>query len=602
MASVRRVGFSRDLARLFGAGTVAGLGEGQLLDRFAVDGDEVAFEALVARHGPMVLGVCRRSLRDEHAAEDAFQATFLVLARKAGTLRRPDRLGPWLHGVARKVSARSRAVAARREAREARAGVPDAVDLPPDADLQRRAVAAAIHDEIARLPESYRAPIVLCSLQGLSHDEAARHLAWPVGTVRGRLARARALLKSRLARRGFGLAAGGLATELSSASAAVSPAFIAATAALAASARLGSAGMIPAAVSFLSHGVLSAMYYDKLIKLAALGAMALGLSAAGAGVLAEQGPPAPEPTPPAVKAISKTAEATKDQPKLGVAGQSDSATNASVIAGADDESKATALDEAKIELEILEVGVQDARERMDLALRSLRSFSERPEVLHDKIKEPKPGISPVELENLENANNLIIEDIQRIESERRNNAIALERMFRDSKNKFHNFSLEFARRKREVAALEERLASSRTTDRPIQLSPPRKIRPGDLIHVELREEPPGLPSSANVLVKGDGTIHLGFYGEIPVAGLTRHAAKERIVIHLKKFMNDEMLGLSITRPDTTKQAIKPADSGRVFVDNLSESPPSRGVGNYDNIEERLDRIERILQTRSAKDR
>lgn len=188
--------------RVFRLGTVAGLGEPELLARFVASRDEAAFTALVTRHGPMVLGVCRRLLRDERDVEDAFQATFFVLARRAGAIRDGDRLAGWLHGVARRVARRAQALAARRAARERLGEDLDghlASSTGPGLDDLR----GVLDDELACLPESQRAPLVLCYLQGLTHDEAAARLGWPVGTVRSRMARGRDRLRGRLARRGF---------------------------------------------------------------------------------------------------------------------------------------------------------------------------------------------------------------------------------------------------------------------------------------------------------------------------------------------------------------------------------------------------------------
>ena len=156
----------------WGAGRPRAWRTGQLLERFAADRDEAAFEALVTRHGPMVLGTCRRMLADPHDVEDAFQATFLVLARKAGSIRDGDRLGPWLHGVARRVAPGPGPWPRRRNARERPGGEEPAVE-PPDA-LEAVEVRAALDEELARLPEKYRAPLVLCYLEGLTHDEAAQ--------------------------------------------------------------------------------------------------------------------------------------------------------------------------------------------------------------------------------------------------------------------------------------------------------------------------------------------------------------------------------------------------------------------------------------------
>ncbi len=194
---------ARDVVRLYEAGTVSGLSEAQMLDRFLVSRDEAAFEGLVARHGPMVLSVCRKTLRDDHLAEDAFQATFLLLAKKARTVRGRDTLGPWLHRVAFRVAVRSAKAETKRKAKETSS--PEVVEFAPSKSADDRLAQEGrrlLHEEVAGLPEKYRAPVVLCYLQGQTHDEAAKALKWPIGSVKGRLARARDLLRDRLARRG----------------------------------------------------------------------------------------------------------------------------------------------------------------------------------------------------------------------------------------------------------------------------------------------------------------------------------------------------------------------------------------------------------------
>ena len=175
---------------LFAVGTIAGLTDAELLERFASRGGEeaeMAFAALLARHGPMVLSVCRGLLRDRHDSEDAFQATFLVLARKAGSLRRPDQLAPWLYGVAHRASRQVKAANHRRRLREREAAMlGNKRGAEPDCGGAGPVSAEAIevlHAEIERLPERYRTAIVLCGLGGLTHEEAARRLSRPVGTV-----------------------------------------------------------------------------------------------------------------------------------------------------------------------------------------------------------------------------------------------------------------------------------------------------------------------------------------------------------------------------------------------------------------------------------
>lgn len=203
MATGSRRQAAHGIGVLFGTGTLRSLSDGQLLARVKwapTESAHAAFTALVERHAPMVFRVCRDILRDTDDAQDAFQATFLVLVREAAKVRRPDSVGSWLHGVATRISLRARADAARRRAHERRKGelttertrATDGGDVEP-----------VLHEELRRLPEKYRAPIVLCYMEGLTHDEAAAHLGWPVGTVRGRLARARDLLRARLTRRGL---------------------------------------------------------------------------------------------------------------------------------------------------------------------------------------------------------------------------------------------------------------------------------------------------------------------------------------------------------------------------------------------------------------
>lgn len=193
---------------LFTGGTLAGLGEGELLDRFIGARDEPAFEELVARHGSMVLAVCRRWLADPEDVEDAFQAAFLVLVRKAGSLHDRQSVGPWLYGVSHRVARQARASELRRKEREMRIvehrahSSPSAGQDPSD-ELAGREFIGAVEAEILRLPEKHRSAAVLCLVQGQSHEAAARALGWPLGTLKTRIAEARATLACRLSRRGL---------------------------------------------------------------------------------------------------------------------------------------------------------------------------------------------------------------------------------------------------------------------------------------------------------------------------------------------------------------------------------------------------------------
>jgi RNA polymerase sigma factor (sigma-70 family) len=187
------------------------VGDGQLLARFVAQRDELAelaFGTLVRRHGPMVLHVCRQVLGDYHAAEDAFQATFLILARRAGSLRRPELLWNWLYGVALRTAREVRMREHRRRRREkpateGRGEPPSDGAERPDATLACREEFAALHEEVCRLPETERAAVVLCSLEGLTYQEAALRLCCPVGTIGVRFSRARERLRLRLTRRGL---------------------------------------------------------------------------------------------------------------------------------------------------------------------------------------------------------------------------------------------------------------------------------------------------------------------------------------------------------------------------------------------------------------
>jgi RNA polymerase sigma factor (sigma-70 family) len=204
-----------------------------LLARFLSRRDGPAFAALVARHGPMVLRLCQRVLGDPHAAEDAFQAAFLVLARQAASIRRPQALAAWLHGDAYRVALKARAARARRRCQQLPASDLAPPDRHPDplAALTARELLSVLDEEVQRLPEVYRLPVLLCCLEGRTQEEAARQLGWTPGSLQGRLERGRRVLRSRLTRRGLSLAAALLATSPGAGTAAAVPAaLVAATA------------------------------------------------------------------------------------------------------------------------------------------------------------------------------------------------------------------------------------------------------------------------------------------------------------------------------------------------------------------------------------
>jgi RNA polymerase sigma factor (sigma-70 family) len=181
------------LRTLAGASGADADADGPLLERFTVRRDEAAFEALLRRHGPLVLGVCRRVLQNSHDADDAFQATFLVLARKAAALDKSGSVANWLYTVAYHIALRARADATRRRAQERE--LPAMPTTEPSADALWRDLRPVLDEELNRLPEKHRAPVVLCYLEGKTNVEAARLLGWTKGTVSGRLARAREVLQ-----------------------------------------------------------------------------------------------------------------------------------------------------------------------------------------------------------------------------------------------------------------------------------------------------------------------------------------------------------------------------------------------------------------------
>jgi RNA polymerase sigma factor (sigma-70 family) len=296
------------LHRLAAVHSAARLPDQALLERFLADHDETAFTALVERHGPMVLGVCRRVLRDAHHAEDACQAVFLVLARRAGSIRNHAALGSWLHGVAYRISCKLKASLARR-------AQPLPLDEPPQPgdgeEMSWRELQAILDAELQRLPEKLRAPIVLCYLEGKTRDEAAQQLGWSEGTLRGRLERGRHLLRGRLERRGLTLSAALCATGIApNAAPAAVPAhlvipLVKAAMAIAVGEAL-TAALIPAPVIALTEGVIHAMFLTKWKLVTAL-AVALSVLGLSSGVLARRAL-ADRPAVPSVAAPSQESE------------------------------------------------------------------------------------------------------------------------------------------------------------------------------------------------------------------------------------------------------------------------------------------------------
>ena len=277
----------RHLHALFTVGAVGGLTDGQLLERSLSPDREaagLAFAALVERHGSMVVRVCSTILRDQNDIEDAFQATFLVLMHRAGSIRKRDSAASWLHGVARRVACCARAAGARRRVHERRS-----------IDLARRSSDSAgwddlpeiIHEELSRLPNRYRVPIVLCDLEGLTEGQAAVSLGWPIGTVRSRLARGRDHLRGRLTRRGMAPSVGIVGTVRFAGGSQAAVAAELANSTIRAAMRVAAGGLAPPSIATLVQGVLKMMMLSRL-KIAAALALILAMTSAGAIVAAER--------------------------------------------------------------------------------------------------------------------------------------------------------------------------------------------------------------------------------------------------------------------------------------------------------------------------
>jgi RNA polymerase sigma factor (sigma-70 family) len=287
------------------------LSDGQLLARFLRERDESAFEGLVRRYGPMVLGVCRRLLGNCHDTDDAFQTTFLVLVRKGATVVPGELVGHWLYGVAYRTAIHARRLAARRRTREKQVEqMPEPGVVDPESFKDLRAV---LDQELSRLPEVYRVPVVLCELAGQSKKEVAQRLGVPEGTVSSRLARGRELLRQRLVRRGLTLSAGALVLSEAAASAAVPAALLRATvqAALLVAGGRAAAGGLAAPVARLLRAVCRDFAVARC-KTAALVLLVLGLLGLAAGLVVRQTwPQDPPADTPVAAPVPQPAEAPR---------------------------------------------------------------------------------------------------------------------------------------------------------------------------------------------------------------------------------------------------------------------------------------------------
>jgi RNA polymerase sigma factor (sigma-70 family) len=486
------------VARLFHPGTVAGLSDSQLLERFVrhrrLGDDEAAagaFEAIVTRHGPLVHRVCRGLLRDPDDVDDAFQATFLVLVRKAKTLNHRDRLAPWLHGVAHRVALKARTERARRSNREAASALRDEAVLPPDFSILDHR--PALLEELGRLPENYRAPLVLCHLDGRTHAEAADELGWPVGTVSVRIARARKLLHDRLTRRGVSLGAPLWALVVEGSKPSLTLIQTTTQAAL----QFARGGRLAAAASLGAADLARRTLMMMLISLSQIAGLSLALlmGTVGAAVLA-QGTGEPDGKPvPAQKPAKPPIPFTIDP-----------GPHASVA----------------------------------------------PRPPGDETLIPKMGVD-----------------------------------YTDAKSYPASFfDLETPLNKGE---------GDSPTEAP-------RIRVGQILVIEVLEALPGRPITGERVVASDGTVNLGFYGNLHLAGLNRTQAKVKVIEHLLHAIEPVPLGLLVAHSDNKLRLSPPAKSNRVFVDDSVDYHLQRakqggdvsGKGESDDLRDRIDELDAKL--------
>jgi RNA polymerase sigma factor (sigma-70 family) len=288
------VGFRNRLDVLFKFGVVGDLSDGQLVEQFLNDkdgSDQMAFQVLVERHGPAVLSVCRQVLGKSHDAEDAFQAVFLILARKAGSLRKPGSVACWLHGVALRVALRVRADATRRRACERRSAMMKV--MAAESEPSSSESYWELHEEIARLPERYRQPVVLCYMEGLTTEEAASQIGVPMGTIHSRLSRARERLRGRLGRRGLPVPTLLFGTgKFSHSTVALSTVLLDRTVRASlefTGRRTGEAAVLPKAITTLAEGILYTMRVSQLTRLGSV-VIASAIAVGGARSFGYLGP------------------------------------------------------------------------------------------------------------------------------------------------------------------------------------------------------------------------------------------------------------------------------------------------------------------------
>ena len=652
----RRPDLNRDLATLFGGGSVAGSTDGELLDRFLTSRDEraeLAFEALVLRHGPMVWGVCRRILTDPTDAEDAFQVTFLVLVRKARSVRVDDSLGRWLYGVSRKVATRTRTDRDRRRRRESGGNLSDRPG-PALPNPHASETLAVLDAEVARLPEPFRSAVVLCDLGGLTYEQAALDLGCPVGTIKSRLARGRARLRVQMVRRGFD---GGLESALVG-FATMPPGLVPLTVRTAL--QLGGSGTLAGSLAVSGwitrlKGVCLMIIAWKLpwvigfALLAALGFSGLTWNMGDGfddppapAIVSREGekPPLPDYVvdPPDILVV-EVLEALPGRPITGehpaterkststrrfsgssarqpLTGERLVRPDGTISLGFYGDVAVSGRTLREIKVKIIEhlgqfltdeqLGLTTIQDGKTIAVepsQSTRVFvdvaSYNSKVYYVQGDVGVPGRLPITgnetiLDAIHYAGGLIPHQkppgitLVRPASPGRSSEQVLPidlKAIREEGETKTNYTLRPGDRL-VVSRQPEVAAGAAAGARPEAISPevlaaiakrdiPREshqvtlpdyvVEPPDNIKVEVLNALPGRPITGDRLVRPDGTISLGYYGQVYVAGLTLTAIKEKVTLHLREFLSDEALGLT-REQDGKIVAVKPGQTTRVYVD------------------------------------
>ena len=564
--------------QLWEHGTLRGLTSEELLNRFVMRGDEQAFASLVTQFGPMVYTVCRSVLQDEHAAADAFQATFLLLARKAGSVRSGSSVGSWLHRTARRVAIRS----ARRTVGQPRHSSLDELNHDPPAHLIGHALepdlVRLIHEEVDRLPATQRAAVVACDLEGLTHQQAADQLRWPLGTVKGRLFRAHRTLQTKLSRRGITALALPLPTGGS-----IPYSLVQSTAHLAATAALGSfkKSLVPASVAALVTGEIHMSWLKTAVLSGCLLAAGTGLTA-GAMKLANG--PSDQPVR-AGEALGDDSLNQEAPPAGNTPAQSNGDNQASnpmpLLTPENRQKLEKELQTLRDSLELSKNALQFETKMFEMrearlieaekAVLEMRDQISTKQTLNAKPGEPQGQIDDDDLRKLKALENIRNEAIEEHDNDQRRMMVERSRHL----ERLHD----------QESALLEQLSAPSTE--------PRRIRPGDKLVIEVLEALPGRPITGERLVRSDGTVGLFFYGDVRIAGLNRYQAKAAIIRHLRKYLSDETLGLAVVDDQGKKLTVAPEDSAAVVVDDTSaeledlrrkreseESRPNPARGNW----------------------